>query len=260
MITTPTVPYVDSSYWNTADGLGGHVFDPDALASAGVRAVLVRAGRGDPAVKPGNGVDEHAHLTVDACRAAGLPWFPYWRFMNPASEPPAYQVRRYVTAIRDLGYAGGAPVILDIEAMTDDEGDEWDGLEPVTIATWLLDVRAELAELGVTNIGVYTGAWIWDQIAGDLLWGDLPLFVSHYLDNADGTPAALHRNANMWDERADELLESGPILPVGWGRWDAWQSAGAGSGVGHHLGYASEHVPCGLIRADRFDQWFGGRS
>jgi hypothetical protein len=243
--------FIDISYWNTADGSGGHVLDTTKLREANIDAVGVRVGRGQADSSTNIfGFDNHVQETVAKLEAAGYRWWPYWRVGNGVGTSPVDQARLTISALEAVP-ASPAPLIVDIE-------DNLGGMSGSALEQYLTDYRYALADLGVSDISIYTSASWWDGHESlRLRWSDLDLVVAHWLRDDTGVAVPMSENARKWDEDAEEFLPEGPNMPRAWASWGGWQLAGTGSAVGQAVGLASEDVTCGLLLPRVSERWFG---
>lgn len=258
--SVPPVPIIDISYWNTADGAGAHVMDTDRLIDAGIRGVIVRAGRGAP--DTGDGIDRHLVETVEQLEAAGLPYWLYYRPFDIWYEAPRQQARRFLAAASLVQYDAQsmgrrAVLMIDVEEWVLDGQADRHELGGSLVDHWYTEFRDELNRQGHGDHAIYTRASWWDGIAQHSMpWGHLPLYVAHWVRDSDGNRMPVPTDdANVWDEFVDRHQPEGPALPDEWRDWSGWQFAGEGSEAGAGLGFASQHLDCGLLRADVFNAW-----
>lgn len=248
------VPAVDLSYWNTHT----NAVDPTALANAGIRACMVRAGKGKETLGIDLGVDRMWHENAQALGEAGFPYMPFWRIFNLEQSSPVAQANAYIKALMDVNYnMMRAPVWIDAEEWQYEP--EAEVLAPEMVSHWIKDFMVTLFEYGFGYIGFYTRQNWWSHNVVPIgVMNGHPLWVAHWAGIPfRGDFQNYSHDPNTWDEYAFKALPLGPGIPSAWQSWDAWQFIGEGSGAGSEFGFDSDDLDCNLIKTEAFERWFG---
>ena len=250
-------PVIDFSYWNTAatSNAPSPTINPELMLEQGIKAVILRAGKGIPEMSSDHGIDRHWYQNVQRCQEAGLTTMAYWRIFDLSFEPAEHQALRFIEALSTVDHPNYGPVWIDCE----EHGIE---LGRILVEDWIMKFAETLRSAGYHNVGIYTRRSWWNpRVLESSVQGGrtaYPLWVAHWVDPARRTLlSAQYSNPNTWDEFVDRYMSDGPDLPDDWNRWDIWQFVGEGSSLGKTFGFASEHLDCNLIRSSTFHRWFG---
>ena len=116
-------------------------------------------------------------------------------FFEPRQDPVA-QANVIVAALTTAGFrVGDLPPAIDVEVTG--------GQSPATIAAKVRTAVTTIQDaLGVTPF-IYTSPGVWNRIVGSTGFGDVPLWVAHW-------------------------IVACPRLPAGWSEWSLWQYASTG--------------------------------
>jgi GH25 family lysozyme M1 (1,4-beta-N-acetylmuramidase) len=239
------VPFIDTSAWQFApDGTG---VDWTVAARAGVRANVIRAGRGNHtgAHRCVSGVDQFLQQNASLSAQAGLEAAYYWRLDQLGVESADLQALRFLQAVDATSYTTSAPLILDIEAY---EGPQ---LSRNAAVDWIMEFADTLGTRG-HETAVYGNRSTLEALR---LAGGADLIIAQWHragpENLPVTPPA---NARLWPGFAFSL-SMGPTVPGTFGDWVAWQFTSAGDGKA--LGSSANVVDCDIMKANVFERWFG---